>query len=112
MHGRGRYNSTTSHRPTSDLDRCTVNPPTHETPSPVATSDPSLPAPADRRMPAAPWWLTVLLALLAVAALWLAWQSAQRMHTLEQELVRRQQREQHGQPPRRGRHATVGGCRQ
>jgi len=42
-------------------------------------------------MPAAPWWLTALLALLAVAALWLAWQTSQRTRALEQELVRRQQ---------------------
>jgi len=40
------------------------------------------------------WWLTALLALLAVAALWLAWQTSQRMRSLEQELVRRQQESQ------------------
>jgi uroporphyrin-III C-methyltransferase len=42
-------------------------------------------------VPPAPWWLTVLLGLLAIGALWLAWQTTQRMQTLEQELVRRQQ---------------------
>ncbi len=33
----------------------------------------------------------MLLGLLAIGALWLAWQTTQRMQTLEQELVRRQQ---------------------
>jgi uroporphyrin-3 C-methyltransferase len=69
-----------------------VNLHTPETPPPAATS--ASPLPARRRVPAAPWWLTTLLALLALAALWLAWQSAQRLRALEQELVRRQQESQ------------------
>jgi uroporphyrin-III C-methyltransferase len=68
-----------------------VNPPTTETALPPATSETPLPARSPGRMPAAPWWLTALLALLAFAALWLAWQTTQRMRSLEQELVRRQQ---------------------
>ena len=68
-----------------------MNQPTPETPSPPATPEPALPARSARRLPAPPWWLTALLALLAIAALWLTWQTSQRMHTLEQELVRRQQ---------------------
>jgi uroporphyrin-3 C-methyltransferase len=40
---------------------------------------------------AAPWWLVVLAAALAVGALWMAWQTSQRTQSLEQELVRRQQ---------------------
>jgi uroporphyrin-3 C-methyltransferase len=68
-----------------------VNQPAPETPSPVATSEPPLPARSGRRIGAAPWWLTALLALLAMAALWLAWQTTQRVRTLEEELVRRQQ---------------------
>jgi uroporphyrin-III C-methyltransferase len=47
-----------------------------------------MPARSERRIAAAPWWLTALLALVA---LWMAWQTTQRMRALEQELVRRQQ---------------------
>src|SRR5262245_49776452 len=79
---------------TSDLDRCTVNPPTPETALPPATSDAPLPARRGARVPPAPWWLTALFALLALAALWLAWQTTQRTRALEQELVRRQQESQ------------------
>jgi uroporphyrin-3 C-methyltransferase len=71
-----------------------VNQPTTETASPPVTSESALLAGGERRLPAAPWWLTALLALLAVAALWLAWQTTQRMRALEQELVRRQQESQ------------------
>src|SRR5262245_19008864 len=42
-------------------------------------------------MAAAQWWMTALIALLALASLWLAWQTSQRARALEQELVRRQQ---------------------
>jgi uroporphyrin-3 C-methyltransferase len=40
---------------------------------------------------AAPWWLVVLVSLVAIGALWMAWQTSQRTQSLEQELVRRQQ---------------------
>ena len=39
----------------------------------------------------APWWLLLSAVVLGVAALWLAWQTHQRVQSLEQELVRRQQ---------------------
>jgi uroporphyrin-III C-methyltransferase len=71
-----------------------VNQPTTETASPPVTSEAAAPARSAGAMPAVPWWLTALLALLAVAALWLAWQTTQRMRSLEQELVRRQQESQ------------------
>jgi len=39
----------------------------------------------------AAWWLSLLAVLLGAAALWMAWQAGQRVQSLEQELVRRQQ---------------------
>jgi len=37
------------------------------------------------------WWLPLSALVLGAAALWLAWQTGQRVQSLEQELVRRQQ---------------------
>jgi uroporphyrin-3 C-methyltransferase len=68
-----------------------VNPSAPETPSPAVTSEPPSPARSGLRNSAVPWWLTALLALLAAVALWQAWQTSQRVRSLEQELVRRQQ---------------------
>jgi len=67
-----------------------VNQPVVEAPPPRAAVDPTPP-----EKPAAPggapWWLLALAAALGAAALWLAWQTSQRVQSLEQELVRRQQ---------------------
>jgi uroporphyrin-3 C-methyltransferase len=75
-----------------------VNQPTPETALPPATSEAPLPERtperAAPRVPAAPWWLTLLVALIAVASLWVAWQTTERTRALEQELVRRQQESQ------------------
>lgn len=49
---------------------------------------PEVPA---QRTGGAPWWLLLLTAALGAAALWMAWQTGQRVQSLEQELVRRQQ---------------------
>ena len=67
-----------------------MNQPVVEAPPPRAAVDPTPP-----EKPAAPggapWWLLALAAALGAAALWLAWQTSQRVQSLEQELVRRQQ---------------------
>jgi uroporphyrin-3 C-methyltransferase len=68
-----------------------VNPPTPDTTSPTPTAEPALPARSEAGVPAAPWWLVIVVALVAIGALWLAWQTSQRTQALEQELVRRQQ---------------------
>ena len=70
-----------------------MNPPTPENTSPTPTIETSLSSPArqEARAPAAPWWLVALAGLVAVGALWMAWQTSQRTQALEQELVRRQQ---------------------
>ncbi len=70
-----------------------MNPPTPENASPTPTIETSLSLPArqEARAPAAPWWLVALAGLVAVGALWMAWQTSQRTQALEQELVRRQQ---------------------
>jgi uroporphyrin-3 C-methyltransferase len=66
-----------------------VNQPVEPTPPTAAAALPAPPASAVAR--SVPWWVALLLALLAGAALWLAWQTSQRTQALEQELVRRQQ---------------------
>jgi uroporphyrin-3 C-methyltransferase len=71
-----------------------VNPPTPDTASPTPTTEVTVPVRSEVRIPAAPWWLVVVVALLALGALWLAWQTSQRTQALEQELVRRQQESQ------------------
>jgi uroporphyrin-III C-methyltransferase len=75
----------------SDRDRCAVNPVAVEQPSSSAAAA-ALPfePPAPRRRGVL-WWALLVCAAVAVAALWLAWQTAQRTQALEQELVRRQQ---------------------
>jgi uroporphyrin-III C-methyltransferase len=60
----------------------------------IASSALAAPAPA-REVPAAlkphyVWAVFAALAVVCAASLWLAWQSQQRVHGLEQELVRRQ----------------------
>ena len=47
--------------------------------------------PAARAGFGAPWWLLLLTIALGAGALWMAWQTGQRVQSLEQELVRRQQ---------------------
>jgi len=69
-----------------------VNQPVVEPSPPRAAIDPTPPeTPAARAAMGAPWWLLLLTAALGAAALWMAWQTGQRVQSLEQELVRRQQ---------------------
>lgn len=75
-----------------------VNPDTVETPPPVAAAAPAAAsaAPATLAWPAAPrggapWWAVAVVAVLAAASLWFAWQTQSRVQSLEHELVRRQQ---------------------
>ena len=90
MRGGARYNRCP--HPTSDRDRCTVNQPAVEPSPPRAAIDPMPPAVAAARgAGGAPWWLLLAALVLGAAALWLAWQTSQRVQSLEQELVRRQQ---------------------
>ncbi|HSB23519.1 MAG TPA: uroporphyrinogen-III C-methyltransferase [Burkholderiaceae bacterium] len=59
---------------------------------PSAAIDPTPPVvPAARPGGGAPWWLLVLTLALSAGSLWMAWQTSQRVQSLEQELVRRQQ---------------------
>src|SRR5262245_31029081 len=87
--GRARYNRCP--HPTSDRDRCTVNQPVVEPATPLAAVDLPPPEKPVVRSAGAPWWLLLLTAALGAAALWMAWQTSQRVQSLEQELVRRQQ---------------------
>jgi uroporphyrin-3 C-methyltransferase len=68
-----------------------VNQPLIEPSPPRAAIDPTPPEVAAARAGGAPWWLLLLTAALSAAALWMAWQTGQRVQSLEQELVRRQQ---------------------
>lgn len=69
-----------------------MNQPAVEPSLPLAAIDPTPPAvPAARGTGGAPWWLLLATAVLGAAGLWLAWQTNQRVQSLEQELVRRQQ---------------------
>ncbi|HEY6511927.1 MAG TPA: uroporphyrinogen-III C-methyltransferase [Burkholderiaceae bacterium] len=69
-----------------------MNQPVVEPSPPRAAIEPMPPAvPAARVGGGAPWWLLAAALVLGAAALWLAWQTGQRVQSLEQELVRRQQ---------------------
>jgi len=68
-----------------------VNQPVVDPSPPRAAIDPVPPAASPARPGGAPWWLTLLLLALTAAAVWMGWQTAQRVQALEQELVRRQQ---------------------
>ena len=68
-----------------------MNQPVIEPSPPRAVIDPTPPEVAAARAGGAPWWLLLLAAALGAAALWMAWQTGQRVQSLEQELVRRQQ---------------------
>jgi len=70
-----------------------VNQPVVEPSPPRAAIDPAPPEvpPARAVGGGAPWWLLLAAVVLGAAALWLAWQTGQRVQSLEQELVRRQQ---------------------
>jgi uroporphyrin-3 C-methyltransferase len=68
-----------------------VNQPVVEPSPPRAAIDPMPPEVPALRVGGAPWWLLLLTVALGVAALWMAWQTGQRVQSLEQELVRRQQ---------------------
>ncbi|MFI4929964.1 MAG: uroporphyrinogen-III C-methyltransferase [Burkholderiales bacterium] len=69
-----------------------MNQPIVEPSPPRVASDPMPPAVEMARAGGgAAWWLSLLAVLLGAAALWMAWQAGQRVQSLEQELVRRQQ---------------------
>ncbi|HEU5296765.1 MAG TPA: uroporphyrinogen-III C-methyltransferase [Burkholderiaceae bacterium] len=68
-----------------------MNQPVVESSPPRAAVDPTPPDSSAARSGGAPWWLLLLTAALGAGALWLAWQTSQRVQSLEQELVRRQQ---------------------
>lgn len=69
-----------------------MNQPVIDTAPPRAAIDPTPPAvPPARGGVSAPWWLLLATVVLGAVALWLAWQTNQRVQSLEQELVRRQQ---------------------
>lgn len=68
--------------------------PAEATPASPNPSDPSVPVAAEeeppRRSRRAPYAAALLIGALALAALAVAWRAQERVHTLEQELVRRQ----------------------
>lgn len=76
-----------------------VPPPPPVAPAPAPVLPPATPVPpmivhAAAPLPAAPSWVmptVVVLALVAGGSLWMGWQTQQRVHSLEMELVRRQQ---------------------
>jgi uroporphyrin-3 C-methyltransferase len=68
-----------------------VNQTVVEVSPPPAAVDPLPPDKLALRSSGAPWWLLLLTAALGAGAIWLAWQTGQRVQSLEQELVRRQQ---------------------
>jgi len=68
-----------------------VNQPVVDPSPPRAAIDPVPPAASPPRPGGVPWWLTLLLLALTAAAVWMGWQTTQRVQALEQELVRRQQ---------------------
>ena len=69
-----------------------MNQPVVEPSPPQAAIDPTPPEmPVVRAGFGAPWWLLLLTVALGAGALWMAWQTSQRVQSLEQELVRRQQ---------------------
>jgi uroporphyrin-3 C-methyltransferase len=68
-----------------------VNQPLADPSPPRAAIDASPAEIRASRAGGAPWWLLMLTVALAAAALWMAWQTGQRVLSLEQELVRRQQ---------------------
>lgn len=68
-----------------------MNQPVVDPSPPRAAIDPVPPAASPPRPGAVAWWLTLLLLALTAAAVWMGWQTTQRVQALEQELVRRQQ---------------------
>ncbi|HVO07616.1 MAG TPA: uroporphyrinogen-III C-methyltransferase [Burkholderiaceae bacterium] len=69
-----------------------MNPSVVEPSPPSAAIDPTPPVvPAARPGGGAPWWLLAFTLALGAGSLWMAWQTNQRVQSLEQELVRRQQ---------------------
>ena len=68
-----------------------MNQPLVDPSPPRVASDPVPPAAPSARTGGVPWWLTLLLLALTAAAVWMGWQTTQRVQALEQELVRRQQ---------------------
>lgn len=70
----------------SDLPRAVEATPASPPPAPASPPPLQVPAPRQRR----PWLTILLIALIAAAALALAWLGQQRVQALEQELVKRQ----------------------
>lgn len=68
-----------------------MNQPVVEASPPPAAIGPTPPETAAPHRGGAPWWVLALTVVLGGAALWISWQTSQRVQSLEHELVRRQQ---------------------